>query len=121
MCGLLSAAAAVSLLRGALGRSPLPAPAQPAVPAVQPASGSESETVAVVMPWLGESVRTATVTSVHKSTGEAVRAGEAVCEVSTDKIDTEVPSDISGTVVAVLVQPPVDIAVGAPIMLIKPI
>ncbi|MEV4627113.1 lipoyl domain-containing protein [Micromonospora sp. NPDC049523] len=110
MCGLLAAAAAASLLRGAPGRPPT----------VTAASVEDTATMAVVLPWLGGTVSAATVTSVRKTPGEAVRVGEAVCEISTDKVDIEVSSELSGTVVAVLVQPPVDIAVGEPIMLIRP-
>ncbi len=78
--------------------TPAPAPeAQPApaasapAPASAPVSGTE-----VVMPALGESVTEGTVTTWLKSVGDAVEADEPLVEVSTDKVDSEVPAPASG-------------------------
>ena len=69
-----------------------PAPATPApAPASAPVSGTE-----VVMPALGESVTEGTVTTWLKSVGDAVEADEPLVEVSTDKVDSEVPAPASG-------------------------
>lgn len=69
-----------------------PAPAAPApAPASAPVSGTE-----VVMPALGESVTEGTVTTWLKSVGDAVEADEPLVEVSTDKVDSEVPAPASG-------------------------
>lgn len=69
-----------------------PAPAAPApAPASAPVSGTE-----VVMPALGESVTEGTVTTWLKSVGDAVETDEPLVEVSTDKVDSEVPAPASG-------------------------
>ena len=68
----------------------VPAPAVPA-PASAPISGTE-----VIMPALGESVTEGTVTTWLKSVGDAVEADEPLVEVSTDKVDSEVPAPASG-------------------------
>src|ERR1700755_2432803 len=52
--------------------------------------------VSVVMPQLGESVTEGTVTRWRKKEGEHVTADEPLLEVSTDKVDTEIPSPASG-------------------------
>lgn len=68
----------------------VPAPAAPAE-ASAPVSGTE-----VVMPALGESVTEGTVTTWLKSVGDAVETDEPLVEVSTDKVDSEVPAPASG-------------------------
>ena len=76
--------------------TPAPAPeAQPAAPAPAPASAPVSGTE-VVMPALGESVTEGTVTTWLKSVGDAVETDEPLVEVSTDKVDSEVPAPASG-------------------------
>ena len=69
---------------------PTPAASAPA-PASAPVSGTE-----VVMPALGESVTEGTVTTWLKSVGDAVETDEPLVEVSTDKVDSEVPAPASG-------------------------
>ena len=73
------------------------APVAPAVPAAPvsaaPASGTE-----VRMPALGESVTEGTVTTWLKAVGDAVEADEPLLEVSTDKVDSEVPSDVASLI-----------------------
>ncbi len=56
----------------------------------------------VLMPEMGESVAEGTVLEWHKREGDAVEADETVVEVSTDKVDAEVPAPAAGTVVRVL-------------------
>lgn len=80
--------------------APTPAPAPeaqsaPAASAPAPASAPVSGTE-VVMPALGESVTEGTVTTWLKSVGDAVEADEPLVEVSTDKVDSEVPAPASG-------------------------
>ena len=55
----------------------------------------------VVMPELGESVTEGTITQWLKSVGDTVEADEPLLEVSTDKVDTEVPSPVSGTILEI--------------------
>ncbi|HVW16990.1 MAG TPA: biotin/lipoyl-containing protein, partial [Solirubrobacteraceae bacterium] len=58
-------------------------------------------TVQVTMPAMGESVTEGTVLEWHKQEGDAVEADEALVEISTDKVDAEVPSPVSGTIVKI--------------------
>jgi pyruvate dehydrogenase E2 component (dihydrolipoamide acetyltransferase) len=60
--------------------------------------------VDVVMPQMGVSVSEGTITRWLKREGEQVEADEPLLEISTDKVDTEVPSPASGTLVQILVQ-----------------
>ena len=67
----------------------------------------------VQMPALGESVTEGTVTRWLKSVGDTVEVDEPLLEVSTDKVDTEVPSPVAGTVQQILVQEDETVEVGA--------
>src|SRR5213080_3083392 len=68
--------------------------------------------VDVVMPQMGVSVSEGTVTKWLKSEGEQVEADESLLEISTDKVDTEVPSPASGTLTQILVQEGETVEVG---------
>jgi 2-oxoglutarate dehydrogenase E2 component (dihydrolipoamide succinyltransferase) len=65
------------------------------------------------MPALGESVTEGTVTRWLKNVGDSINADEALLEVSTDKVDTEIPSPVSGTVLSIDVAVDSTVAVGA--------
>ena len=103
------------------------APAQPeAEPAEEPAaedSGPEQAAPAasdadgkdVVLPELGESVTEGTVTRWLKSVGDDVEVDEPLLEISTDKVDTEIPSPFAGTLQQILVQEDETVAVGSPL------
>ncbi len=52
----------------------------------------------IPMPHMGVSVEEGTVIEWHKAVGDEVEAGEVICEISTDKVDTEVESPASGDV-----------------------
>ncbi|WPO74252.1 2-oxoglutarate dehydrogenase, E2 component, dihydrolipoamide succinyltransferase [Streptomyces sp. KN37] len=91
-----------------------PAPAQeeaPAAPAQEEApqqqapaqSGGSAEGTEVTLPALGESVTEGTVTRWLKEVGEEVAADEPLLEVSTDKVDTEIPSPVSGVLLEIVV------------------
>jgi 2-oxoglutarate dehydrogenase E1 component len=69
-------------------------------------------TVEIQMPQMGESVTEGTVLEWHKQEGEYVSEGETVVEVSTDKIDAEVPSPASGVITKILKAPDDTIEVG---------
>jgi len=84
-----------------------PAPAAPATPA---ASGSGT---VVTMPALGESVTEGTVTRWLKNVGDSVAVDEALLEVSTDKVDTEIPSPVAGVITSIDVPADTTVAVGA--------
>jgi 2-oxoglutarate dehydrogenase E2 component (dihydrolipoamide succinyltransferase) len=68
--------------------------------------------VDVVMPQMGVSVSEGTITKWLKSEGDEVQADEALLEISTDKVDTEVPSPASGTLTQILVQEGETVEVG---------
>ena len=100
--------------------TPAPVVAAPVVQApvvqtpapVAPAAATAGATI-VAMPALGESVTEGTVTRWLKKVGDAVSADEALLEVSTDKVDTEIPSPVSGTVLSIDVPVDTTVAVGA--------
>ena len=68
--------------------------------------------VSVLMPEMGESVTEGTVLDWHVSEGQEVSEGETVIEVSTDKVDAEVPAPASGTITKLLVEPDDTVQVG---------
>jgi 2-oxoglutarate dehydrogenase E2 component (dihydrolipoamide succinyltransferase) len=93
--------------------TPAPTPVAPVqVSTPTPAPASSGATI-VSMPALGESVTEGTVTRWLKKVGDVVAADEALLEVSTDKVDTEIPSPVSGTVLSIDVPVDSTVAVGA--------
>src|SRR5438105_7621036 len=66
----------------------------------------------VTMPQLGETVVDGTITKWLKSEGEEIDRDEPLFEISTDKVDTEVPSPVAGTVSKILVQEGETVSVG---------
>ncbi len=81
------------------------APAAPAAeaPAAAPVSAPAGEGHDVTLPALGESVTEGTVTRWLKSVGDTVEVDEPLLEVSTDKVDTEIPSPVAGTLLEIRV------------------
>lgn len=73
----------------------------------------------LILPKMGESVAEATITNWLKNEGDTIDAEESVVEVATDKVDSEVPSPVSGTIVKILAQVNDVAAVGAPIAIIE--
>ena len=86
----------------------------PAPAAVTPTSGG----TIVAMPALGESVTEGTVTRWLKNVGDQVTVDEALLEVSTDKVDTEIPSPVSGTLLSIDVPVDSTVPVGARLAMI---
>jgi pyruvate dehydrogenase E2 component (dihydrolipoamide acetyltransferase) len=76
--------------------------------------------VDVVMPQMGVSVSEGTITKWLKSEGEEIAADEALLEISTDKVDTEVPSPASGVIQQILAQEGETVPVGTKIAVIAP-
>ena len=95
----------------AVVETPTPAPAPVA------AAPSGAGTV-ITMPALGESVSEGTVTRWLKNVGDSVAVDEALLEVSTDKVDTEIPSPVAGTLLAIDVAVDTTVPVGARLGLI---
>jgi len=71
------------------------------------------------LPKMGESVAEATVTNWLKNVGEKIEADEAVLEIATDKVDSEVPSEVSGTLTEILFQVNDVVKVGQTIAIIE--
>ncbi len=92
--------------------APVSAPA-PAAPTTQPAVSSSEQ--AVVMPKMGESITEGTILRWLKKPGDTVKKDEPILEISTDKVDTEVPAPIAGTLTKILAEEKQVIAVGATI------
>jgi multifunctional 2-oxoglutarate metabolism enzyme len=69
----------------------------------------------IVMPEMGESVNEGTVLEWHVSEGDQIGEGDTVVEVSTDKVDAEVPAPASGTITRILVGPDETVEVGKPL------
>ncbi|MFD8387240.1 2-oxoglutarate dehydrogenase, E2 component, dihydrolipoamide succinyltransferase [Streptomyces sp. NPDC059679] len=95
-----------------VAEAPAPAPA----PAAAPAGAAEGTDV--VLPALGESVTEGTVTRWLKEVGDSVEADEPLLEVSTDKVDTEIPAPASGTLLEILVAEDETAEVGAKLAVI---
>jgi pyruvate dehydrogenase E2 component (dihydrolipoyllysine-residue acetyltransferase) len=76
-------------------------------------SGGSGGGTSVTMPALGESVTEGTVTRWLKQEGDQVNADEPLLEVSTDKVDTEIPSPVSGVLTKIIVGEDETVAVGA--------
>lgn len=83
----------------------------PAAPVATP-SASSAGTI-ITMPALGESVSEGTVTRWLKAVGDSVAVDEALLEVSTDKVDTEIPSPVAGTIISIDVPVDTTVPVGA--------
>jgi 2-oxoglutarate dehydrogenase E2 component (dihydrolipoamide succinyltransferase) len=98
---------------------PEPAPQEAPAPSGGQDSGSGSgEGTAVTMPALGESVTEGTVTRWLKAEGDTVEVDEPLLEVSTDKVDTEIPSPAAGTLTKIIVGEDETVEVGAQLAII---
>ncbi|MGY1752584.1 2-oxoglutarate dehydrogenase, E2 component, dihydrolipoamide succinyltransferase [Blastococcus sp. SYSU D01042] len=99
-----------------------PAPQQQEEPPAAPSGGSGGggggEGTPVTMPALGESVTEGTVTRWLKAVGDEVTADEPLLEVSTDKVDTEIPAPVSGTLLEITVNEDETVDVGAQLAVI---
>src|ERR1700754_4071656 len=76
----------------------------------------DTATLQITMPEMGESVTEGIVLEWHVAVGDFVNEGDTVVEVSTDKVDAEVPAPVSGTVTALLVEVDDEVPVGAPML-----
>ena len=100
-------------------QTPAPVVAAPVVATPPPAAPAASGAGTVIsMPALGESVSEGTVTRWLKNVGDSVAVDEALLEVSTDKVDTEIPSPVAGILLAIDVPIDTTVAVGARLALI---
>ncbi|KAJ1681447.1 hypothetical protein LUZ63_023320 [Rhynchospora breviuscula] len=93
-----------------------PAPAEQSAPtesAPAAAPAASSDATEVKLPELGESVTEGTITRWLKAVGDDVAVDEPLLEISTDKVDTEIPSPVAGTLQEILVQEDETVAVGS--------
>ncbi len=93
--------------------APAPPPAAAAPAPSAPAPAAAAGAVDVVMPQMGESITEATLTKWLKKPGDAVKRDEALFEISTDKVDSEVPSPSDGVLAEALVQEGATVGVNA--------
>jgi 2-oxoglutarate dehydrogenase E2 component (dihydrolipoamide succinyltransferase) len=84
-----------------------------AAPAAAPSAAPSASGTIITMPALGESVTEGTVTRWLKNVGDSVAVDEALLEVSTDKVDTEIPSPVAGTIISIDVAVDSTVPVGA--------
>ncbi|CAB5239023.1 unannotated protein [freshwater metagenome] len=119
-----SAPVAVTPVAAPVAHTP---PAQPAIPEVvtppapvvaAPSVDLNAAGTVITMPALGESVSEGTVTRWLKNVGDSVAVDEALLEVSTDKVDTEIPSPVAGILLAIDVAVDTTVPVGARLGLI---
>src|ERR671918_160159 len=71
-----------------------------------------AETVQIAMPQMGESVSEGTILTWHKQAGDWVSKDETIVEVSTDKVDAEVPAPVAGKLVKIVVGEDETVSVG---------
>jgi 2-oxoglutarate dehydrogenase E1 component len=75
----------------------------------------DTSTVQIVMPAMGDSVAEGTILEWHKQEGDHVEVDETVVEISTDKVDAEVPAPVNGTIVRIFAAEGETVEVGAPL------
>jgi len=92
-------------------KEPEPEPAKPAASSGG-GGGGGGQATSVKMPELGESVTEGTVTRWLKKVGDSVDVDEPLVEVSTDKVDTEIPSPVAGTLISITAEEDDTVAVG---------
>ncbi|MBY0504527.1 MAG: dihydrolipoyllysine-residue succinyltransferase [Bryobacteraceae bacterium] len=91
-----------------------------AAPPVAAAPIAATGSVDVIMPQMGESITEATLTKWLKKPGDTVKRDEALFEISTDKVDSEVPSPVAGVLSQVMVQEGATVGVNAVVAKIAP-
>ncbi|WP_068421949.1 2-oxoglutarate dehydrogenase, E2 component, dihydrolipoamide succinyltransferase [Janibacter terrae] len=98
--------------------APAEEPKAQEAPAADTAPAEGGEGTKVAMPALGESVTEGTVSRWLKAEGDTVEVDEPLLEVSTDKVDTEIPSPVAGTLTKILVQEDETVEVGADLAIV---
>ncbi|MGA9375145.1 MAG: 2-oxoglutarate dehydrogenase, E2 component, dihydrolipoamide succinyltransferase [Mycobacterium sp.] len=91
---------------------PEPEPAAEEAPAEEAEPAASGDATSITMPELGESVTEGTVTRWLKKVGDEVAVDDALVEVSTDKVDTEIPSPVAGTLLSITAEEDDVVAVG---------
>ena len=109
----VAAPAATPVAVAPVVETPAPVAAAPVAATPPPAPAASTAGTIITMPALGESVSEGTVTRWLKNVGDSVAVDEALLEVSTDKVDTEIPSPVAGTLIAIDVAVDSTVPVGA--------
>src|SRR3989344_3751741 len=78
-----------------------------------------SENVKITLPKLGESIVSATVVQWFKKAGDSVALDEPLLEVSTDKVNSEIPSPVAGVLEKILADVDVELQVGEPLAIVS--
>ena len=91
---------------------------EPASPQAAPASAAAGPATEVVMPQMGESITEGTVSKWLKAVGDKIEKDEALLEISTDKVDAEVPSPAAGTLLEIKVNEGETVEVGSVVALV---
>ena len=73
---------------------------------MQPLNQIQMARFELKLPKMGESVAEATITAWLKDIGDSIELDEAVVEIATDKVDSEVPSEVAGTLIEILFEKP---------------
>ena len=81
---------------------------------------AQTATVQIQMPEMGESVTEGIVLEWHVAEGDFVNEGDTVVEISTDKVDAEVPAPTSGVITKLIAQVDEEVPVGAPLAEMEP-
>ena len=102
-----------------VAKIPDPVPVAPVVASPVAPTSTNSATVNVLLPALGESVTEGTITRWLKNVGDSVSLDEAIVEISTDKVDTELPSPAAGVIAEIKVAQDQVAAVGAVLAVIS--
>ena len=74
----------------------------------------------IIMPKMGESVSEGTIIKWHKKIGDMVKRDEIIFEISTDKVDTEIPSPLDGILTEIVVKEGETVEVGTTVAVIQP-
>lgn len=91
---------------------------EPTAPPTTATAGATGSAAEVVMPQMGESITEGTVSKWLKAVGDKIEKDEALLEISTDKVDAEVPSPAAGTLLAINVQEGETVEVGSVLALV---
>ena len=75
--------------------------------------------IEIVMPQMGESITTGTITKWHKAAGEVIELDATLFEISTDKVESEIPSPVKGKIVELLYPEGTTVDVGRPIAIVE--
>lgn len=77
--------------------------------------------ITIRLPKLGESILSATIVQWMKKEGDTVVEDEPLCEVATDKVNSEIPSTVAGKIIKIVAQVDQEVEIGAPLVVVEPV